>query len=124
MIHRAMQREGHVDHAEHRARVLVARQEITGADRQWAERYDRGDVVRYTKGSKTFGIEAGEYARVEHVNAKENLVTVRRDDGDRVTYDPRRLQGRHALSRDRPRVREGRPRAVHGAGSGAARRES
>jgi ATP-dependent exoDNAse (exonuclease V) alpha subunit len=30
---------------------------------------------------------------VERVNAKENLVTVRRDDGGRVTYDPRRLQG-------------------------------
>ena len=30
VIHRAMQRAGDVDHAEHRARVLVARQEITG----------------------------------------------------------------------------------------------
>jgi ATP-dependent exoDNAse (exonuclease V) alpha subunit len=49
--------------------------------------------VRYTKGSKAFGIDAGEYARVEHVNAKENLVTVNRGDSHRVTYDPRRLQG-------------------------------
>jgi hypothetical protein len=45
-IHRVMQREGHVDHDEHRTRVLVPRQEITGADRQWAERYEEGDVVR------------------------------------------------------------------------------
>ena len=74
-------------------RVLVARQEITGADRQWAERYEPGDVVRYTKGSKTQGIEAGEYTRVEQVNAKENLLTVTRENGERVTYDPRRLQG-------------------------------
>ena len=29
-----------------------------------------GDVVRYTRGSKTHGIEAGEYARVERVNEK------------------------------------------------------
>ena len=93
VIHRAMQREGHVDPAEHHTRVLVARQDLTGADRQWAERYDRGDIVRYSKGSKTIGIEAGAYARVEHVNAKENLVTVSRDGGERVTYDPRRLQG-------------------------------
>jgi hypothetical protein len=93
MIHRAMQRRGHVDRVEHILRVLAARQDITGADRQWAERYDRGNVVRYSKGSKSVGLEAGAYARVEHVNATKNLVTVRRDDGERVTYDPRRLQG-------------------------------
>jgi hypothetical protein len=74
-------------------RVLIARQEITGADRQWAEQYDPGDVVRYTKGSKTHGIEAGEYTRVERVNAKENLLTVKRDSGEEVSYDPRRLRG-------------------------------
>jgi ATP-dependent exoDNAse (exonuclease V) alpha subunit len=92
-IHRAMQRGGHIDRAEHAMRVLVARQDITGADRQWAQRYDRGDVVRYSKGSKAVGLDAGAYARVEHVNARQNLVTVRRGDSQRVTYDPRRLQG-------------------------------
>ena len=71
----------------------IARQEITGADRQWAAQYEPGDVVRYTQGSKTHGIEAGEYARVERVNAKENLLTVKRENGEQVTYDPRRLQG-------------------------------
>jgi ATP-dependent exoDNAse (exonuclease V) alpha subunit len=49
--------------------------------------------VRYSKGSRTFGLDPGAYARVEHVNARQNLVTVRRRDGQRVTYDPRRLQG-------------------------------
>ena len=71
----------------------VARQETTGADRQWAAQYEPGDVVRYTRGSKTHGIEAGEYARVERANEKENLVTVKREDGEHVSYDPRRLQG-------------------------------
>ena len=74
-------------------RVLVARQEITGADRQWAEQYEPGDVVRYTQGSKTHGIKPGEYARVERVNEKENLVTVKRENGEQVSYDPRRLHG-------------------------------
>jgi ATP-dependent exoDNAse (exonuclease V) alpha subunit len=92
-IHRAMQREGHVDLHEHRGSVLVPRQEITGTDRQWAERYEEGDVVRYSRGSKALGIEAGDYARVEHVDAKTNQVTVRTDDGRTVSYDPRRLQG-------------------------------
>src|SRR5207245_440374 len=66
---------------------------ITGADRQWAEQYEPGNIVRYTKGSKTQGIEAGEYSRVESVNAKENLLTVRRESGEKISYDPRRLQG-------------------------------
>jgi conjugative relaxase-like TrwC/TraI family protein len=93
VIHRAMQTAGHVEHREHRVSVLIARQDITGADREWAERYDPGDLVRFTKGSKTLGIEPGEYARVEHVQAKDNLVTVARDNGASVTYDPRRLHG-------------------------------
>ncbi|PYU69831.1 MAG: hypothetical protein DMG52_27840 [Acidobacteria bacterium] len=73
--------------------MLVARQEITGADRQWAEQYEPGNIVRYTKGSKTHGIDAGEYARVERVEARENLLTVRRESGEKISYDPRRLQG-------------------------------
>ena len=92
-IHRKMQSAGQVDHRNTSMRVLVARQEITGADRQWAAQYEPGDVVRYTKGSKTHGIEAGEYARVERVNEKENLVTVKRENGEQVSYDPRRLHG-------------------------------
>ncbi len=93
VIHRAMQREGHVDREEHRTPVLAPRQEITGADRQWAERYEQGDVIRYSRGSKALGIEAGDYARVEGVDAKNNQVTVRTDDERAVSYDPRRLQG-------------------------------
>lgn len=93
VIHHAMQREGHVDRHEHQTSVLVPRQEITGADRQWAERYEEGDVVRYSRGSKALGIEAGDYARVERVDAKVNEVTVRTDDDRTLSYDPRRLQG-------------------------------
>ncbi len=49
--------------------------------------------MRYTRGTKTHGIEAGEYARVERVDEKENLVTVKRKNGEQVSYDPRRLHG-------------------------------
>jgi conjugative relaxase-like TrwC/TraI family protein len=93
VIHRTMQSAGHVDAHEHKQRVLVVRQEITGADRQWAEQYEHGDVVRYTRSSKTHGIEAGEYARVEHVDTKNNLLTVELENGQPVSYDPRRLHG-------------------------------
>jgi len=92
-IHRTMQRAGLVDTQEYKPRVLVARQEVTGADRCWAAQYVSGDVVRYTRGSKTHGIGPGEYARVERSDEGENLVTVKRQNGQKVTYDPRRLHG-------------------------------
>ncbi|MBA0084660.1 MAG: ATP-binding domain-containing protein, partial [Acidobacteria bacterium Pan2503] len=92
-IHRTLQSVGQVDHSEHRMRTLVARQEITSADRLWAGQYELGNVLRYTRGSKAHGIEAGEYARVERVNEKDNRVTVKRENGEEVSYDPRRLHG-------------------------------
>jgi len=93
VIHRELQDRGKVDHREERVKVLVPRREITGADRQWAEQYQPGNIVRYTKGSKTHGIKAGEYARVERIDTKNNLVSVKKHTGKQVTYDPRRLQG-------------------------------
>lgn len=93
VIHRTMQQEGHVDRDEYRVSVLVPRQDMTGADRQWAERYEAGDVVRYSRGSRGLGLDAGDYARVERVDGKANQMIVRREDGQTVSYDPRRLQG-------------------------------
>jgi conjugative relaxase-like TrwC/TraI family protein len=92
-IHRAMQDTGQVKGEEHRVHVLYARQDITGADRQYAQNYERGDVIRYSKGSKPLGIEAGEYARVTRTEPENNIVTVTRKSGEELSYDPRRLQG-------------------------------
>jgi conjugative relaxase-like TrwC/TraI family protein len=93
LIHREMQDRGDVSQDEHQVRVLNSRQEMTGADRQWAGQYEEGDVVRYTRGSKVLGIEPGEYARVEQANVKENRLTIKRENGEHQTYDPRRLAG-------------------------------
>jgi conjugative relaxase-like TrwC/TraI family protein len=92
-IHYAMQDTNQIPYLEYRMKVLAARQEITGADRQWAAQYEPGNVVRYAKGSKTLGIAPGEYARIESVDEKENHVTVERENGQSLIYDPRRLQG-------------------------------
>jgi hypothetical protein len=88
-----LQQTGQVQAREHQRRVLVPRQDVTGADRQWAAQYEIGNVVRYARGSSGLGLAAGEYARVTHVHAHDNRVTVARQSGERVTYDPRRLQG-------------------------------
>ncbi len=73
--------------------TLVTRNDMTGADRAWAARYQPDDIIHYTKGSKTLGIERGSYATVTAVDAKANQLTVRRENGDSVTYDPTRLRG-------------------------------
>lgn len=92
LIHRELQTSGQLGE-DHRLRVLVSRQEMTGADRQWAAQYEPGDVLRYSKGSKAMGISAGEYMRVEAMDHGRNLVTAKRENGELLTYDPRRLQG-------------------------------
>jgi len=93
LIHRELQNRGDVSKDEHKLRVLESRQEMTGADRQWAGQYEPGDVLRYSRGSKTEGIAPGEYARVTGVDPKENRITVERETGTLQTYDPRRLSG-------------------------------
>jgi conjugative relaxase-like TrwC/TraI family protein len=93
MVHEQLRAAGKISAEEERAGVLVNRQELTGADRQWAAKYEPGNVVRYTRGSKQLGLEPGEYATVSRVDSQQNLVTVRRQDSREITYDPRRLQG-------------------------------
>jgi len=93
LIHREMQGRGDVSQEEYKLRVLNSRQEMTGADRQWAGQYGEGDVVRYMRGSKVMGIEPGEYARVDRVDPRENRITIERENGAQQTYDPRRLSG-------------------------------
>jgi conjugative relaxase-like TrwC/TraI family protein len=90
-IRAELQHRGVVSRDDHRATVLEARQEMTGAARKHAQYYHEGDVVRYARRSSEF--RAGETARVVSTDAKTNTVTVKRDTGERVTYDPRRLHG-------------------------------
>jgi ATP-dependent exoDNAse (exonuclease V) alpha subunit len=74
-------------------RVLVQRQDMTGAERSWANHYEINDVVRYTRGSKAIGIEAAAYASVVAINPSANQLTVEKANGELGTYDPRRLTG-------------------------------
>ena len=74
-------------------RVLAPRQDMTGAERTWANRYEVGDIVRYARGSKAVGIEAGSYGTVVGVNPADNLLSVKKANGELATYDPRRLSG-------------------------------
>jgi conjugative relaxase-like TrwC/TraI family protein len=74
-------------------RTLTHRSDMTGADRKWAARYNAGDILQYTSGSKAEGIERGSFVTVQSVDARANTVTVSLESGSIVTYDPRRLKG-------------------------------
>lgn len=92
-VHAELQSRGIVESENHSLRVLMPRSEMTGADRAWAARYEVGDVLRYTHGSKEYGIEHGSYTRVVAGDPKANLLTVEKPDGEQITYDPSRLRG-------------------------------
>jgi len=78
---------------DHTFRVLVQRQDMTGAERSWASHHEINDVVRYSRGSKAIGIEAAAYASVVAINPSANELTVKKANGELATYDPRRLTG-------------------------------
>ncbi len=78
---------------DHTFRVLVQRQDMTGAERSWANHYEVNDIVRYTRGSKAIGIGAGAYASVVAIDPAANLLTVEKANHELATYDPRRLTG-------------------------------
>jgi conjugative relaxase-like TrwC/TraI family protein len=92
-VRQELKAQGAIALEEHTFRVLAQRQDMTGADRAWANHYDIGDVVRYARGSKSVGIEAASYANVASVDPSRNLLTVEKASGQITSYDPRRLTG-------------------------------
>jgi conjugative relaxase-like TrwC/TraI family protein len=94
IIHQQLQEQGTVSRDDHELNVLVNRQDMTGTERKFALAYVPGeDVVRYNKGSKVYGVEAGEYGRVLDANHRYNTITVGLESGREITYNPERLSG-------------------------------
>lgn len=92
-VRQELQLAGTLESHDRAIPVLTPRSDMTGADREWAARYTLGDFLHYVRGSKETGIEPGSYAQVVRSDPNENLITVQRSDGERVTYDPSRLKG-------------------------------
>jgi ATP-dependent exoDNAse (exonuclease V) alpha subunit len=92
-VRQELKAKGTVAPEDHSFRVLVQRQDMTGAERSWASHYEVHDVVRYARGSKAVEIEAGSYGSVVAIDPMVNLLTVEKQNGELATYDPRRLTG-------------------------------
>ena len=92
-VREQLQDAGQVARTNHFLPTLIPRSELTGADRQWAAKFHPGDVLHYTVGSKDLGIARRSYATVASVDPENNRLTVRKQDGQEVSYDPKRLRG-------------------------------
>jgi len=92
-LRESLQDSGAVSKQDHAMKVLVNRSDITSTERAWAARYDIGDVLQYQKGSREHDIAAKSFARVVDVDSAKNLLTVEKQDGQRVEYNPERLKG-------------------------------
>ena len=91
-----LQKAGKLESEDHKFSILSHRSDMTGADREWAARYKAGDVLKYETGSKAHGIARNSTATVLSADARSNTVTIQREDGQTVSYDPRRLKGVNA----------------------------
>ena len=94
LIHQQLQREGKVSRDDHQMNVYVNRQDMTGAERTFANAYrPEEDIIRYNRASKVYKVKPGDYASVIGVNHERNELTVRFDSSRTLTYDPTRLSG-------------------------------
>ncbi len=82
---------------EQNFQTLSHRSDMTGPDRAWAARYQPGNILEYTTGSREYGISRGSSATVLSTDARANTITVQREDGQAITYDPKRLRGVNAF---------------------------
>jgi len=93
LIHRELQRDGTVSRDDHQMKIYVARNDMTGTERSFANAYRPEDVIRYNCNSKVYKVKAGDYAKVIDTNHEKNEITVRFENGRTVTYNPTRLSG-------------------------------
>jgi len=113
-IHSELQSRGSVSRIEHSIIVLVLRQEMTGADRTWAQQYQVDNILRYSRSSHETGIGKGEYARVTRIDAKRNLLTVMRGMGpSRPTIRAGRWVSLSVANRARSFLLETEPSSPH-----------
>ena len=92
-IRAELQSTGQLSPENREFQTLAHRSDLTGAGRSWAALYNPGDVIRYESGSHTLGFERNSQARVIGVDARTNTLIVQKQDGEQISYDPKRLYG-------------------------------
>ena len=88
-IRESMRTAGYLESDAVTTEVLVAR-DLAGAERTRADRYRVGDVVRFEKDIESLDVDSKSYAEIMAVDPVENRLTIRKDAGDTVSYNPAR----------------------------------
>jgi conjugative relaxase-like TrwC/TraI family protein len=105
-IRELLKQRSHVA-GEGKEQVIFVNRDLTAAQRQRAQSYEVGDVVRYRRGSRLLGLGQGTYARVESTDSDLNRITVRTEDGRTVEYNPARLTGVDLFREERRVIAKG-----------------
>ena len=92
-IRTELQSTGQLSPQSREFQTLAHRSDLTGAGRTWAALYNPGDVIHYESGSNSLGFGRDSEVRVVSVDARTNTLTVQKQDGEQVSYDPKRLYG-------------------------------
>lgn len=87
-VRAGLQAAGLLSTKEDTHQVLVGK-DFTRAMKSEAQYYKAGDVVRFGRDYKQVDAKDGEYARVVAVNAQAGIVTVRKDDGTELGWQPK-----------------------------------
>ncbi|HXG82590.1 MAG TPA: hypothetical protein VNI84_01060, partial [Pyrinomonadaceae bacterium] len=93
-IHEELKHNRQIGDENKTIKVLEARNELSGAERKVAGKYQPGDIVQYSRGSREHGITGGSQTKVIKIDRENNLLTVQAiGTGKTATYDPKRLSG-------------------------------
>ena len=104
------------------SQILIARQELTGAERKWASRYERGDVLRYARGSQEAGSSAANM-RAWSPSIRKRICSPSKKEWRTAQLRSPPIARRQCLSGDRTAVFPRRPYSVHRARQSAWRRQ-
>ena len=83
---------GHIA-GEGRDHLILVRHDLTRPQKNHARNYEPGDLLEFRRGSRRYGVEKGECARVESIDVKGEALQIQRADGQSVPFHPRNLQG-------------------------------
>jgi conjugative relaxase-like TrwC/TraI family protein len=105
-IRELLKQRSHVA-GEEKEQLIFVNRGLTAAQRQRAQSYEAGEVVRYRRGGRRLGLGKDTYARVESTDSDLNRITVRTEDGRAIEYNPARLIGVDLFREERRVITKG-----------------
>lgn len=90
-IRLGLRKAGHLRGPELPAQILITKN-LTRAEKTDAAHYEVGDVVRFGRTYKKYGVTKDEYLVVKAINIPSGRITLSNDDGTERTWEPKRAK--------------------------------